>query len=175
MTKHLRKLLRGVLGLLLIIIFSSPEVRAVPSEKGKPDIMDKIGFVSGSILLGSFGAGAGYGLPELFAIMLRSKQEVDPCGKLQRIENQRLLAVSATIGLMVIWNAARSEMLGKSDDLIQGIIRTILTYAGGTTGARIAVNWLCGQPQLIKEAEKIIAITAISTGLGAALGFNLIW
>jgi hypothetical protein len=25
MTKHLRKLLRGVLGLLLIIIFSSPE------------------------------------------------------------------------------------------------------------------------------------------------------
>ncbi len=171
MTKHLRKLLGGVLGLLLII-FSSLEVRAVPSKE-EPDIVDKIGFVSGSILLGSFGAFGGYGLPELFAIILRSKREIDTCRNLQRIETQRLLAVSATIGLAV-WNGARSEMLGKSDGLIQGIVRAIFTYVGGATGVRIAVHWLCGQPQLLKE-DKIIGIAVIGTGLGAALGFNLIW
>jgi hypothetical protein len=54
-------------------------------------------------------------------------------------------------------------------------VRAILAYAGGMTGARTAVEWLCQKQPRWKRADLMVFTTVLATGLGAALGFNLIW
>jgi hypothetical protein len=87
---------------------------------------------------------------------------------------QQWAAISAMVGT-IIWGNARTSFGLSSDDFMRITVRAILAYAGGMTGARTAVEWLCQKQPRWKRADLMVFTTVLATGLGAALGFNLIW
>jgi hypothetical protein len=180
-------LLRILVFVVMITSLLAFQVKSAGDERTRES--PQIQFILASALFGPFGAAGGLWYRHLLTqILTGTGTPLEPelvCQDLHKPGTQQLLAISTTLALLLL-HGIRSEVrtgeVGKSDNLAAWVASTLLIYTSGAIGAKAAAYGLCQgeQPRLIgqnpqKTALDILAIAAITTGIVAALGFNLIW
>lgn len=174
---------------VLVVLSAIPTQAQMADNSQRSEKNNRPLLAAMSPFFGTLGALVGLIYRELFSldyreaqgevlIFFRSDRQLEPervCkGYLRQPDTQQWIAISATVG-MVIWNGLKTDFGLPSDDLIRITIRAALTYAGGITSARTAVEWLCQKQPRWKRTDLMVFTTVFAASLGAALGFNLIW